>query len=68
MSENALHHDLVLNFSQKVVGDVRIENFLDCDRSSIQQPFVNNREATLANLFADLAVINGNFTNARYDW
>ena len=35
MPQNALHHDLVLNFSKQLISYVRVEDFLDRDWSAV---------------------------------
>lgn len=52
VSQNALHHDFILNLGQEFVRDVGVENFLNCDRRAIQQALVDDRETTLAYLLS----------------
>ena len=54
MPQDALHDDFVLDFLKQVFGDIRIKNFLNSYRCSIQLSLVDYREATLADLFIEL--------------
>ena len=51
MPQDALHDDFVLDFLKQVFGDIRIKNFLNSYRCSVQFSLVDYRKATLADLF-----------------
>jgi len=42
VSQNALHHDFILDLSQQLVSDVRVENFLDCNRGAIEETLMDD--------------------------
>lgn len=58
MSKDTLHDNLVLDFHKQLVCDVRVENFLDCDRSAVELTLVDHGKATLANLLAHLDIVH----------
>ena len=39
--QDALHHDLVLNFLEQLICQTRVEYFLNCYWSSVEKAFVN---------------------------
>jgi hypothetical protein len=68
MSKDALHHYFVLNFRKQLVGDVRIENFLNSHGCTIEETFVDDRKATLTDLLADLNVAHCNLAHSWHNW
>ena len=66
VTQNALHHDFVLDFSKQFIRDVGVKNFLDSYRSTVEQSFVDNREATLADLLSNLDIRCGDLAHSWY--
>jgi hypothetical protein len=66
VSKNALHHNFVLYFRQKLIGDVGVKNFLDSHWSSIELALMNHRESTLTDLLANLDVRHSDLSHACY--
>jgi hypothetical protein len=57
VSQDGCHHDFILNFSQKVVSDLGVENLFDCHSRAVKHASVDNGETSLANLFVELQVV-----------
>lgn len=68
MSQYTLHDDFVLDFLQQLVCEARVENLLDGHRGTVQLPLVDDAEATLGNLFAQLDISNGDLSNTWHWW
>jgi len=68
MSKDALHHYFVLNFRKQLVSYVRVENFLNSDRCSIEETFVDDRKATLTDLLTNLNVAHCNLPHSWNNW
>lgn len=56
VSKNTLHNDLVLDFSEELVGESWIEYLFYGDRSPVEETLVNDRKPTLPDLFAELKI------------
>ena len=68
MSQDALHHYFVLNFRKQLVSDVRVENFLNSHRCSIEKTLVDDRKATLTDLLTNLNVTHCNLAHSWNNW
>lgn len=65
MAQDALHYNFILNFRQQFICQPWVEDFFDCNRRPVQKALVDDTEAALTNLLADLDVLQRNFANAR---
>ncbi len=65
VSQNALHHNLIVDFLQQRICYVWIEYFLNRHRGPIAEPSVDYGEASLANLLSDLQVSMFDLSDSR---
>lgn len=68
MTQDALHHDFILNLGEQLIGDAWVEDLLNSYRCSIQGALVDHGEATLADLLTNLNVGHLNFTDTWDGW
>jgi hypothetical protein len=66
VSQYRSHDDLILNFLKKVIRYFRVKNFLYRDRGTVEEPFMNDTEASLANLFPKQEIVKSYFPNSRH--
>ena len=64
--QDALHHNLVLNLREQLVGDAWVEDFLYRDGRAVQAALVDHRKTALADLLAHFDVAHGDFAHARH--
>lgn len=58
MAQDCLHHYFVLDFREQVIRDRRVENLLDRNWRAVQCALVDDAEAALADLLAELEVLD----------
>jgi hypothetical protein len=66
MTQDTLHHDLILNFLEQIICNLGIEYFFDSTWSIVQSTFVDNWESALANLLTELDICILNFSDSWY--
>ena len=64
MPQDTLHNNLVLNFSQEIVGHLRVEDLLDGYWGTVEETLMDDREATLADLVTKLEIIHGDLSHS----